>query len=318
MYWLLLIPAALLLISLPALYWAYRKTYGRRRGADDIYELPSKTPSDIAQRTRQMIRELDAVPFEPVEITSYDGLRLFGRYYHVADGAPIHIECHGYRSYALRDFCGGNPIARQMGHNTLLIDQRAHGKSEGNTISFGINERMDVLHWAEYVYRRFGAQTPIFLCGVSMGAATVLMASELPLPPSVAGIIADCPFSSPRAIIQKVIADMGLPVPVAYPLARASARLFGRIRGLHTASAVEAVKNSSLPILLIHGEADGFVPCQMSHEIAATRPESIRLELFPNADHALSYMEDCDRYARISNEFIADCLKSCVLGMKED
>ena len=306
MYWLLLIPLAILLSVLPISHWAYKKAYRRSRRPEDIYELPEKTPADVALRTRTLIRALDAVPFEPVEITSRDGLRLFGRYYHVADGAPVHIQCHGYRSYALRDFCGGNPIAREMGHNTIVIDQRAHGRSEGDTISFGINERLDVLAWAEYARNRFG-DVPIFLTGVSMGAATVLMASELPLPQSVVGIIADCPYSSPRAIIRKVIADMGLPVALAYPFAVLGAYLFGHFKGLGRITAKDAVRNATVPILLIHGEADTFVPCEMSREIASAAPNA-RLECFPNADHALSYMTDLDRYVTASNEFINECL----------
>ena len=310
MYWLLLIPACLILLLLVALRWAYIKAYGRHRGPENIYARPAKIDPAIASRVHRLMHELDEVPFEPVEIVSHDGLRLFARYHHVADGAPIHIQCHGYRGSSLRAFCGANPLARQKGHNTLMIDQRAHGKSEGKTISFGINERMDVLCWAEYLYRRFGSQTPIFLSGVSMGATTVLMATELPLPKNVVGVIADCPYSSPRAIIRKFIGGIGLPVSIGYPLARTAARLMGGIRGLNTESAVEAVKKSSLPILLIHGENDNFVPCDMSREIAATRPESIRLETFAGADHILSYITDSERYVRISNEFIDDCLKN--------
>ena len=226
----LLIPVlALLIFTVLFAYGAYRKTfYRRRRREEDIYVALDRLPENIALRTRQLIGDLDGIEFEPVEIRSDDGLRLFARYYHVADGAPLHIQFHGYRSHSLRDFCGGNPLARDCGHNTLLVDQRAHGNSEGHTISFGIKERVDCLRWVEYATRRFGKETPIFLTGVSMGAATVLMATELPLPPNVVGVIADCPYSSPRAIIRKVIGDMGLPVWAAYPFVCIGARLFGK------------------------------------------------------------------------------------------
>lgn len=291
-------------------YGAYRKTfYVNRRKKEDIYSLPKKTPEETAIRTRTLIRALDAVPFETVEIQSHDGLRLFGRYYHVQDGAPLHIQLHGYRSYAMRDFCGGNPLVRERGHNTLVVDQRAHGKSEGHTISFGINERLDCLAWANYAAKRFGKETPIFLTGVSMGAATVLMASELPLPASVVGIIADCPYSSPRAIIRKVIGDMRLPVAAAYPLVCIGAYLFGGICGLSKHGAVYAVANTKLPILLIHGEADSYVPYSMSREIAAACASKVRLESFPNADHAMSYMTDLDHYTSATCEFIDECLR---------
>ena len=310
MIWFFIVPLILIAFIPVISRWAYGKAYRRARRVEDIYELPSKTPPHIAERTRSLIRVLDALPYEPVEIRSRDGLRLYARYYHIADGAPVHIQCHGYRSYAMRDFCGGGPLAHELGHNTLIIDQRAHGKSEGETITFGIMERYDVLCWIDYVIQRFGKDTPIFLTGVSMGAATVLMTTDLPLPKNVIGVIADCPDSSPRAIIRKVIADMKLPVTLAYPFAVLGALLFGKFQGLGKISAVNAVKHASVPILIIHGEADSFVPCDMSREIAAACASEIRLVTVPDADHAMSYMTDFDCYKNASHTFAKECLAS--------
>ena len=290
-------------------YLAYRKTfYQNRKKPEDIYELPPKTPEAVVTRTRAMIRDLDAVEYEPVEIRSEDGLRLFARYYHVADGAPLHIEMHGYRSYAMRDFCGINTLACAEGHNTLVVDQRAHGRSEGHTISFGIKEKRDCLLWVEYACRRFGKNTPIFLSGVSMGAATVLMATELPLPENVVGVLADCPYSSPRAIIRRVAGKMGFPVALAYPFVVLGAFLFGGITGMSGEGAIRAVKRSTVPILILHGEDDCFVPCDMSREIAKVSP-LVQLETFPAADHAMSYMTDYERYKQVSHTFVKDCLQ---------
>ena len=305
----LFILAALLILLLAICRWAYGKAYRRSRRVEDPCDLPAKTPTEYVERTRTLIRTLDALPYEAVEIRSCDGLKLCARYYHIADNAPVHIQCHGYRSMALRDFCGAAPLAHELGHNTLIIDQRAHGKSEGKAISFGICERRDVLAWIDYVINRFGKDTPIFLTGVSMGAATVLMTTALPLPKNVIGVIADSPYSSPRAIIRKVIADMGLPVPLAYPFAVLGALLFGGFCELEKAGAVNAVKQTSIPILIIHGEADTFVPCEMSREIASACASKVRLEVFPNADHVLSYMTDFERYKQASHSFIQQCLE---------
>lgn len=292
-------------------YGAYCKTfYQSRRKPENIYAMPRGVDEETVKRTRELIKTLDAIAYEPVEITSEDGLRLFARYYHVSDGAPLHIQFHGYRSYAMRDFCGGNPLVRECGYNTLVVDQRAHGRSEGHTITFGIKERRDCLLWAEYASRRFGKETPIFLSGVSMGAATVLMATELPLPENVVGVIADCPYSSPRAIIRKVIGDMRLPAFAAYPLVCLGARLYGNIEGLSEEGAVKAVAHAKVPILLIHGEADHFVPCDMSREIAKACASPVRLETFVGAEHAMSYMTDGERYRRISIDFANACLKN--------
>ena len=197
--------------ELAALLAAFKIAFYSRPRPLDPYRVPSgKQFQAVKGRMLELVGAIDALPFEPVSIVSHDGLRLSGRYYHLRDGAPLQINFHGYRGSALQDFCGGMTIARAAGRNVLLIDERAQGESEGRVISFGVNERRDCLQWAEYAVSRFGAETKIILSGVSMGAATVLMASELPLPANVKCIIADCPYSSPEAIIRTVCGAFGL------------------------------------------------------------------------------------------------------------
>ena len=103
------------------------------------------------------------------------------------------------------DFSIVLPYYFTLGYNLLAVDERAHGESEGTYITFGVRERHDVATWAAYAAMHFGPAHPLILDGLSMGAATVLMASELELPASVRGIIADCGFSSPYAIMKSVL-----------------------------------------------------------------------------------------------------------------
>ena len=259
-------------------------------------------------RMHALISELEGILYEPVEIISHDGLRLRGRYYHVRSGAPVQLPLHGYHRSPMLDFCGGNRIAREAGQNTLLVWQRAHGDSEGSTISLGIRERRDCADWAWYLRMRFGAKTPIFIAGVSMGAATALMASELELPETVKGIIADCPYSSPRAIIRKVLdCDLRLPGAAVLPLVEAAARLYGGF-SFGESAAISAAGRSRVPILLLHGEDDRFVPCDMSRAIKAASGGRAELVTFPKAGHALSFIADEAGYADAVNRFISDCL----------
>ena len=264
---------------------------------------------DAEKKMCALIKEMKGICGERVSIRGYDGKKLSGTYYHVQDGAPVQIQIHGYKGTAIRDFCGGNKIAREAGHNTLVIEQRAHGESEGNTITFGIKERYDCVSWARYVRKRFGKETPIFLAGVSMGASTVLMASGLKLPDNVVGIIADCPYSSPEQIIRKVCGDRRLPHKIIFPFIWLGGKIFGRFDVKET-DVLQAVRKKKVPILIIHGEEDRFVPCEMSKEIYAAAREPKRLELFPNAGHGLSYIIDTDRYEKIVHEFTEECLKN--------
>lgn len=249
------------------------------------------------------VEEMLSRPFEPVTITSFDGQKLFARYYHVAESAPLQIFFHGYKSSAELDCCGGSKLAAKLGQNTLVVDQRSHGKSEGTCITFGIKERHDCLSWIHYARSRFGDDVKIILSGLSMGAATVLMATDLQLPENVIGIIADCPYSSPKSIIQKVSKDMHLPAKLLYPFVKLGARIFGNFN-LEESSALSAVATTKLPILLIHGEDDRFVPCDMSRDIHSSCASRIMFETVPGAGHGLSYIVAPEKYEKAVTEFV--------------
>lgn len=281
------------------------------------YEDPKASPYEYAddEQSRAVksildaaIAEFEKAEFEKVSIISHDGLKLAGRYYHVKDGAPLEIQCHGYKGNAVRDFSGNWRIAKEAGRNILLIDERCHGDSEGHTITFGILERKDVLKWIEYANKRFG-NVPVMLSGVSMGAATVLMTSEMDLPKNVTCILADCPYDAPSNIIKKVLGtDMGMPVKYVYPLIRFGGILYGKFN-LDAASPVEAVKNSKVPILLIHGDDDRFVPCRMSANIHRAASDKIEFYTIHNAGHAMNYVTAPEQYTRIVHAFTEKYIK---------
>ena len=252
---------------------------------------------------RKLIESAEAVPFEPVRITSRDGLSLFGRYYHIADGAPLLLLFHGYHGFALRDFAGAHKIARENGLNMLVVDERAHGKSEGHTTTFGVRERYDVLDWLAYANRRFGEDTQIVLSGISMGAATVCMAAELDLPANVKGIIADCPYTSPQDIVLQVAKSRGIPADLSWRLARLGMLIFGRT-DLTKSTAVDAARHAKVPLLLLHGEDDRLVPSSMGREIFGAWAAKKRIETFPGAGHGVSYLSDPKRYTRAVLKFV--------------
>ena len=304
---LLILAAAVLLLTGTVYRIAF---YSPNRTQNDDYAI-AHTPqmNPLREEITEMIRTLNAIGYEPVNITSPDGLKLRGRYYRGNDGAPVVIGFHGYRGTPSRDFSGGTQFYLGEGFHLLMIEERAHCGSEGHTITFGVKERYDCLAWIDYATERFGSDTPIVLAGISMGAATVLMASELDLPANVKGILADAPFTSPKAIIRKVYGDVHVPVCLAYPFLWLGARLFGGF-GLTDADAAEAVKHTKVPILLIHGEDDRFVPCDMGRQIAAANPAMVELHTFPEAGHGLSFLVDRPRYERIVRDFFARVLRT--------
>lgn len=248
------------------------------------------------------IKDIRNLTFEEFSIKSFDGLTLYGKYYECIKGAPIEIMFHGYRGSGERDLSTGVKRAFKCHRNALIVDQRASGKSEGHTISFGINERHDCISWTNFVVNHFGDDVKIILTGISMGASTVLLASNMNLPKNVVGILADCGYNKASDIIKKVIKDMKLPANVFYPFVKLSAKLFGHFN-LEETSPYEAVQNSKVPIIFIHGESDSFVPCYMSDKLHSVCSCKKRLVIIKNADHGVSYLVDPDTYINELNDF---------------
>lgn len=288
-------------------YYAYRIAfYSPSKRKEHNPDVPGAGYDPHRAEMRRIYQRLKERPCEFVTITSHDGLTLSGRYYHVMDGAPLDIGFHGYRSSPITDFSGGSELSFQMGHNLLLVDQRGHGKSGGRTIAFGIQERQDLLRWVEYAIDRFGQDIKILLYGISMGGATVLMASELPLPANVKGIVADCPYADPLEIIAHVGKKMPIPLWMVRLFVIWGAKIFGGF-DLTETDARKAVEHTQIPILIIHGESDTLVPQDMS-DIVQHNPDMIARHTFPGADHGISYLLDPARYRRIITAFVQEVL----------
>lgn len=300
---------AVIVLVLGISYACYRIAFfSPTQNREDIPATTGKQYAPHQETMRRIFSQLAAREYEEVTIFSHDGLKLAGKYYHIQDEAPLDIAFHGYRSCAMTDFAGGSELSFEMGHNLLLVDQRSHGRSQGRTISFGILERLDCLAWANYAVERFGKDVRILLYGLSMGATTVLMASELDLPENVKAIVADCPYSSPSAIIKKVAKQLHYPPNLVYPFIILGARIFGKFH-LNEATAADAVRKASIPILIIHGEADSFVPAEMSEEVYHACPDLVQRITFPEAEHGISFLVDEKRYKIVVREFVESILE---------
>jgi len=295
--------ASLLIITLGVSFWAYHRAFYRSPRNFDPYDLPKGEQYEpYHEKMRALMREMEALKGEKVSIRAYDGVKLYATYYHLSDDAPLQIEFHGYRSDPTRDLCGGNKLSRELGHNTLVVIQRATGISGGRTITFGIKESRDCLSWIEYAIARFGTDKKIILSGVSMGGATVLTVNRFELPENVVGIVADCPFSNPKEIIKRVCKKLKYPPNVTFPFIWLGGLIFGHF-SITSTDALRATKNAKIPILIIHGEDDRFVPAYMSKDIYEGCKENCELHIFPNAGHGMSYIVDTEKYTEIVNEF---------------
>lgn len=290
-------------------FYVPKKKY--RMTADEIRHLETAEPQIPEGEIYEVFRE-DMLrwtyanrerDFKRVEIVNKEGLTLRGKFYEYAPGAPINIIFHGYRGWAERDLNGGVFRCAAMGHSALLVDHRGAGLSDGKIITFGVKEVEDCIEWINFVHRELDPEAKILLGGVSMGAATVMMAAGRPdLPECVVGVLEDCGYSSAREIIKKVVREMKLPADLLYPFIKLGAKVYGRF-DLDATPPIEAVKRARVPVLFIHGDTDDFVPCDMSRRCyeACTAPKEF--VVIPGAGHGLAYPVDPDGYAKAAKAF---------------
>ncbi len=241
--------------------------------------------------------------FRPVTIQAVDGLALWAAHVPALGDSHLWAIClHGY--YDTHESMGA--IARRYhedGWNVLLPDQRGHGNSEGGYVGWGYDERLDLLGWVNFITRR-DPDAEIVLHGVSMGAATVLMAAGGALPRQVKAAVSDCAYTSIEEEMRHVLlqgyhsrvpSSLPLPAGVLFALLRrATLRRAGF--DLRDVRPIDAVTESRTPTLFIHGSNDEFVPAAMMGRLyqAARCPKSFLW--MPGAAHAQSIGADPDLY----------------------
>lgn len=240
---------------------------------------------------------------EIVEITSHDGTSLIGHWIPCEHAKRVIIAMHGWRSTWYKDFGMIADFWEKNDCSVLYAEQRGQNNSGGDYIGFGPIERYDCLDWINWVTGRCGSEIPIYLGGVSMGATTVLMAASLALPDNVHGIVGDCGFTSPHAI-WKHVANNNLHIAFGIRGAVADALYEKKIQtDTVDYSTMDALQNSSVPVMLIHGTDDHFVPVEMTYENYKACSSPKKLFVVPGADHGMSYYVDKEGYEAVIQDF---------------
>lgn len=228
---------------------------------------------------------------QDVYIESEDGLRLHAYWIPAENPKGTMLLAHGYRSTMLADFGISFACYHSLGMNLLVPHQRSHGESQGRFITFGVKESGDMLQWIRFHNRQFGHYQMI-LTGLSMGASTMLYLADADLPENVKGIVADCGFTSPKEILSTVFRRVvHLPAVPTIWAAELFARIFAGF-SLYEKDTRRSLANSKVPVLMIHGTGDDFVPCEMTKQGYAACTGSKRVLLVEGAEHGLSFIVD--------------------------
>lgn len=218
------------------------------------------------------------------------------------------IIAHGYKGNR-ETMANYAKIFRRMGYNVLTPDDRGHGESAGEYISFGWLDRLDYLQWIHRVIDHVGADSQILLFGVSMGGATVEMLSGERLPDQVKAIIADCGYSSVEEELTYLLKKQyHLPeYPVEPMVSEINKRTAGF--GLENAWSVKQLAKNQRPILFIHGEKDTYVPANMAYENYHATHAPKQIWIVKNATHAESFWRDPEAYRKRIGEFLNTYMK---------
>lgn len=261
----------------------------------DEVQLANDVEKQIIQnQNKETIKGLNfSEKTKPMIISSEDSLRLRGQYLDHENSHRWVILVHGYKSSNENMMSYGSEYY-DNGYNVVLPDNRAHGKSDGTYIGMGWLDKDDIACWVNWVIEK-DPQAQIILHGVSMGGATVMMASGDRLP-QVVGYIEDCGYTSVWDIFASEL-DKRFSLPT-FPVLDIS-NFIAKIKAgydFKEASSVDQIQKANQPMLFIHGAKDDFVPLEMVYEVYGAYPTTKELYIVDEAGHAQSKDYDVKAY----------------------
>lgn len=236
-----------------------------------------------------------------ISATNNGDLRLHG--YEITNNSDIWaIVIHGYTGQG-QDMVYFAQEYYNRGFNVLVVDLRGHGQSEGDYIGMGWHDRLDIIDWSNYIINN-NPDSKIILHGVSMGAATVMMATGENLPNNIKVAIEDCGYTS-------IWDEFAMQLELLYKLptfpALNAASAVCKIRAgymLEEGSCVEQLKKSKTPTLFIHGNLDKFVPYEMLDIVYQSANCEKQKLVIEGAAHAQSSGVNPKLYWNTIHEFI--------------
>ncbi len=262
--------------------------------------------AELCAELAEASENLKNTEHELVNITSYDGENLVGHWFSKPQSKRIIIAMHGWRSSWVKDFCGVSSFWFDNNCSVLYAEQRGQNESGGDYMGFGMIERYDCYEWIKWVNDHNDSGLPIYLAGISMGASTVLMASGLQLPQNIHGIMADCGFTSAKAIWKHVMRNnMHMSYSIRSKLIEDMCKKKLNITS-EECTTLQALENNKIPVLFIHGTEDDFVPIEMTYDNYKACRAPKKLFVVPGASHGMSYVVDKDGYQEAVLEFWDD------------
>lgn len=264
--------------------FAYKIAFGRANAiAFDELDLTTTKYKGLEDRILPAFKFMREQTFEDHYIRSFDGLTLHASY-KKGDKNKLVVMVPGYHADPLNNFA---IIAMRLikdGYSVLLINLRAHEKSEGKWTTFGCLESKDFLDWVKYADETFKPEA-IYGYGVSLGCASLEIASSSQFPASVKCLVCDCGFASPYEQIRTTFHQkLGLLGDISTSLLPMHAVIIGKFNLAGTKAYKELAK-ATVPCFFIHGGKDTMVPIsrgQLNYEYCSSKKEKA---FFADAGH---------------------------------
>ena len=255
--------AAVIIILLGAGYFVgnYFVDFALKRGEDLS---PPKACASIADPNLKA----PPAPNFPVEdwtLESFDGLKLHAKKFSPAENTNRWaILIHGYGRDGTFAYDYADEYLKR-GWNVLVPDLRAAGQSEGEFITMGALESRDIFDWSKKISDA-NPDAKIILHGVSMGAATTLLAAALE-PKNLVAIVEDCGYTSAYEMFTAQVKKLfSLPEYPVMPCANLVCKLKTGVK-ISDAAPINVVDKIKVPVLFIHGDADKLVPFEMMEKL---------------------------------------------------
>lgn len=236
-----------------------------------------------------------------VEIEN-DGLHLYGEYYQFGGDRcviilPGRCECLKYSYYFAAPY-------EKAGMNVLVIDQRAHGKSEGTHSTIGVKEHKDVLAWIQYLEQNWGIQE-IWFHAICIGSASALQAMISPkCPSSIIGMVSEGCFISFRETFKRHMIDLNRPVfPVLDEIMLKIKHQAGA--DVYKTAPIRCVKKVKQRVLFLYGKEDKFsIPPKSRKLFDKCGSKDKKLVWFEHGPHSHLRLHNTEQYDQAIIDYV--------------
>lgn len=298
--------AIFILFNIVTAFHAYKLTHFYDNGSVVIKKKEDKSSWDTFKEilfginvAKQKNADVPDSTYQTVYIKTKDGIKLNAWHIKVDSAVGTVILFHGHASNKTNIIYEASAF-RKMGYNTLLVDFRSHGSSEGNTCTIGYYESEDVK--LAYDFVKGEGEKNIVLWGISMGAAAITKSvSDYNIQPQK--IILEMPFGSILSAVKGRIKMMNLP---AQPLATFLTFWGGTENGFwaFNMKPSEFVKKITCPTLLQWGKNDARVTQAETDGIFKNIPTAKKLVVYENSGHESLQAKETEKWIYEVSNFL--------------